>query len=378
MLLYTGCSTQQKYRVLSFFFDGVPPPGGWPTTQPSQARGPGGSSPAAAATSQPVVYIYHPPYAGRRCFDCHDREHGNSIDNTNGVLCRKCHGSYFTLKPGDWEHGPVAARMCSLCHEPHKSQYKGLLTQAQPGLCLTCHNPQDIFTSSYHAKVHQEVCTTCHDPHKAGNRLLLADSHTYQLRHVEPVPPTGGHALWDNTVCTKCHIAAESNKLISDVDRVCVTCHAKVQHPGPGIKLHQAVVEGKCTICHTPHRSSRPHLIRDTAEQMCFKCHKLSEITTPQHPPVYRADCLICHHGHRSSRPYLLRAGIPLPPGAQTQPALPPTPAATQRATRAASQPATVPAVLWPASAAAAGPGSGVRGGNPSTRPMARGREVGR
>jgi len=314
-LLLIGCNEGTRYRVLSFFFDGVPPPPG--VTVPKTIIGPWGvelgpddpraqkylrsaaSRPAGLQTSQPV-WFQHTPYRKRRCEECHSE--GSSYETIPAAkTCRKCHQPYRELQADDWAHGPVALGRCDLCHVvSHKSKHRGLLTKAVPELCLDCHDRTETLSRPYHAVASGQACSQCHDPHLAGNRLLLVDSTTYKRRARQAKIAPSKHAAWPKTTCVQCHVAEQSNRLVADVDRVCLTCHEKVRRPSEGPPLHEAVREGKCLTCHAPHRSTRPHLVRAVGEKMCVGCHKPEQMRVEAHPPMQRADCLLCHTGHSS------------------------------------------------------------------------------
>lgn len=207
------------------------------------------------------------------------------------------------------------------------------------------------------------VCTRCHDPHAAGNRLLLADSRSYKLRRRTAAQAVSAHVAWTDDDCGKCHLRDKSNVLAQDIDAVCIDCHDSVDadiraaqaqagrdtqdtwtemrteaqtstpptaghSPASGAsrpRLHEALLEGGCTTCHTPHQSMLDHLIKPAGEALCFRCHKPEEVQTPEHPIVHRVDCLSCHTGHHVERPHMLKPGIPTGKGMPGGAAVPPS-----------------------------------------------------
>lgn len=334
-LLVTGCQDEVKrYETLSFFFDGVPPPAGYDLPpQPQPLIGPWGvqidprselgqqmlakrqAQPTAAGTDEAEqVFFYHTPYKNRDCFGCHDQAQGYTPPAAGAMLCNKCHASYTQFEQDDWVHGPVVVGQCGWCHESHKSEQPSLTREAQPALCMSCHDQAFIDHDPFHAGMRDPNCTDCHDPHASGNRLLLADSRTYQRRAKTMALLPSPHAGWPKDLCSSCHVPERSNQLTEDVDATCVSCHEISKLAGMGEpKPHEAVVDGKCTTCHLPHRSTMPHLLRADAQKKCYACHKPEEGRTATHPDVTRVDCLLCHAGHGSARPALLRPGIPIP-----------------------------------------------------------------
>lgn len=331
LLAPLGCDEITRYRALSFFFDGVPPPPGVivekepePWEEGRTATRPIATRPTSGPAAETVASV-HMPFQKRQCTECHSSLQSYQVA-AEVESCRSCHPSYYTLKPDDWSHGPVAVGKCAMCHKGHKSEYPGLLTAPQPALCFNCHQASEVLSRPYHSQAQRKACSTCHDPHSAGNRHLLADSRTYLRRASREAVQSAPHAAWNKQECNRCHVPEHSNQLLPEVNKVCLSCHAKVQTPAPSSMpastaveltdvlaiepIHEAVRQGQCTTCHTAHRSPRPHLERSTAEQMCFACHKLKEVQTDAHPRVNRVDCLLCHSGHHSPRKHLLREGV--------------------------------------------------------------------
>jgi predicted CXXCH cytochrome family protein len=327
-LLLAGCSDLTRYRVLSFFFDEVPPPAGIPpeavrTPPPGavpwqteaaaerqeQVAQAAEAPPAPPEPAKPV--FFHAPYQRRQCAECHAAEASYQTPIREADVCGKCHADHLEWRQDDWVHGPAALGRCTICPDPHKAEHDNLLTAAQPDLCWTCHDSARVMAQSYHRQGDVTDCSFCHDPHSAGNRMLLADSETYARSRPALLPAPPGHAAWDKATCATCHQAAQSNVVVKDVDQKCLGCHDRAALAPPGQTPHAAVSLGRCTLCHTPHRSPRPHLIRPQAEKVCYTCHDPAEVRTPAHPQVVRADCLICHRGHYSELPHLLKPGIP-------------------------------------------------------------------
>ena len=328
-----GCNSDVRYRILSFFFDGVPPPEG-ATTRPTPVVGPWGipldpDDPEAkkflarAAARGPAKYepaFLHQPFEKRLCAECHNPEKSYQAPVADDT-CAKCHAPYYRYRSDDWVHGPVALGMCATCHKSHQSKYPGLLTMDVPDMCFSCHDASRILWRPQHAGAETLRCTKCHDPHLAGNRLLLADSGSFvrRKRRIKLLPSK--HSTWEKDTCTKCHQSAASKQVVDNVDEVCLSCHEKVQQPTPGRTLHEPITKGKCASCHVAHRSPLLHLIKPEAEKNCLGCHKLKDVLTEKHPRIYRGDCLVCHTGHDSPREHLLRpAGTTMWEEPTTQP----------------------------------------------------------
>ena len=353
--LFLSCSPATEYRVLSFFFDGVPVPPGMEDEAGKKEMivGPDGQLmdpddprvkdflardtvvPTEDDLPQEEGLIFHKPYEKRQCMECHSPEAGFQVAITTDV-CNTCHQPYYDLPANEWIHGPVALGKCSMCHEPHESRHDHLLTEAMPDLCFSCHDAPRVLSRPYHAEAVTGACTDCHDPHSAGNRSLLVDSNTYQRRKAGMRLQPSAHADWEKDTCATCHLAEQSNLTVPDVDSVCLSCHEDVPRSPGETPLHDPVVQGQCTSCHLAHDSPLKHLIKPEAEKNCAACHPVAELSKDNHPRFHRGECLTCHTGHRSARDHLLKATPTriLPATPATQPAdgreMPTTAPATQ------------------------------------------------
>lgn len=161
---WLGCTPQKHYKVLSFFFDGVPDPNAPPE----------GELDAESATSgRPVPRaILHKPFAENKCDACHTSASGRfqDFDKADDSSCAKCHEhvqTQFAVM-----HGPVAIGGCSFCHVPHESSIPALLIDTAPAVCLTCHDRELLpATPADHAT--DRSCLDCHVGHGSDKRGLL-------------------------------------------------------------------------------------------------------------------------------------------------------------------------------------------------------------
>lgn len=157
-----GCAPGTRYQVLSFFFDGVPPPEGMGTTAATSASGKAPLRPPKAVISK------HAPYAKKQCNGCHTPM-TNTLIATVPELCFGCHK--MGEKQKRYVHAPSLAGFCRLCHDPHLSRHPYLLLAEPREMCFYCHNPEDVAKNPAHAD-DQAPCTQCHNPH-ADNRYFL-------------------------------------------------------------------------------------------------------------------------------------------------------------------------------------------------------------
>lgn len=159
--VFLGCSPEKKYKVLSFFFDGVPAPAG-----------------AATGSSATLVMHQHKPYADGTCGKCHPSDdvqlsvtEASDIAAVNASVCLRCHQN----TPTEYEvmHGPVAIGQCLLCHAPHESPIAGLLRAPAIKLCSQCHSPEMMVADRPEHKDSKADCLSCHVGHGGPKHGLL-------------------------------------------------------------------------------------------------------------------------------------------------------------------------------------------------------------
>ncbi len=164
---WVGCSVERNYKVLTFFFDGVPDP---------NAPKPAADSPAGLQLDirQSPSYSIHRPYADDQCSECHaDRQ--VRIGGRDSTVCLKCHKE--TLPVHAVTHGPVDANACLWCHVPHESAYAVLFKAPARDVCSQCHTPEMLVSARVpeHADAGRS-CLECHFGHGGEQRYFLKPS----------------------------------------------------------------------------------------------------------------------------------------------------------------------------------------------------------
>ena len=166
VVMLCGCEAQTRYKVLSFFFDGVPAPG----DRSSLAKGGAGADANKSAGEREQHASKHGPYAAKMCAACHD-PNTNALLLPKDKLCLKCHD----LQLGRRQHGPVASGSCLACHDPHRSSSEHLLVAPARVFCIYCHDAKEIFAREAHQGINNTSCTVCHNPHGSDNDYFLRD-----------------------------------------------------------------------------------------------------------------------------------------------------------------------------------------------------------
>jgi len=160
-----GCSAGTSHRVLSFFFDGVPP------LAPASSSGADGGAAQQGTATHAGNSSKHVPFAKKQCNECH-------VSGTNNLvapvpeLCFRCHKLDLTKRR--YVHAPVVSGFCRLCHDPHNSRNPFLLVIKPEELCFFCHNAEDVYRNAAH-RDRDELCLKCHNPHADNRYFLKAD-----------------------------------------------------------------------------------------------------------------------------------------------------------------------------------------------------------
>jgi predicted CXXCH cytochrome family protein len=173
-LLLASCDEVESHKMLTFFFDGVPPLRSEISATPSSVA----KDSKMVANAPTTVWSIHEPV--KDCTQCHgsraQRGFSGKVQLVAEVpqLCYRCHKEFSTLE--GWVHGPVATGACLLCHEPHKTKTEALLRKPVPDLCLQCHDTQAVRAVKGHADPSYTHCTDCHEGHAGATRNLLRPS----------------------------------------------------------------------------------------------------------------------------------------------------------------------------------------------------------
>jgi predicted CXXCH cytochrome family protein len=175
MVLLCGCDPVTRYQITSTIFDGVPrmPPAEEYCRDYHQRTL---AEEAAVEKSKQLALqkaqaSTHPPYAEKRCNDCHDKNTDSGFVTPLEDLCAACHKDFLK---GSFFHGPAAAGACLKCHAAHNSKNPNLLTQPKKLICDVCHvEPRAAAGLHDNARDRGIVCADCHDPHAANNKFFL-------------------------------------------------------------------------------------------------------------------------------------------------------------------------------------------------------------
>ena len=174
MILITSCDETKRHKVLSFFFDGVPPLKDPNAIAPIAASDPNSDFPALEGSEVKRGVRAHGP--DRVCLLCHKKVNESRVAAQTEVsrvpeLCFGCHKSFADSQK--YVHGPVAVGQCDFCHNPHDSRNESLLNFSVPELCYRCHDQSSIESIPSHDKDTISRCNLCHEAHSSSKKGLL-------------------------------------------------------------------------------------------------------------------------------------------------------------------------------------------------------------
>lgn len=261
-ILIFSCAPNKVYNLKKFFFDGVPAPiVANVEAKDTISLGLLDSLERSKIIINKPEFVIHKPYLEKKCNDCHYAGSMGKLKTPLKDLCYTCHTNFNTAYSS--LHGPVASGNCTQCHNPHRSKLNSLLLEEGNQLCFKCHDKLDIDSSKIHKTIGDKSCVTCHNPHGGANKGLLQDN-----------------------ACYECHEKFEATYTYM---------HGPV---GAG---------GLCVACHESHDSTKPSLLKLTANELCLNCHNKADIyRTQTHLTSKKQSCTHCHNPHGSNQPMLL------------------------------------------------------------------------
>ena len=135
----------------------------------------------------------HVPSQKWECLQCHELKKDGpkySVPKPVEILCYRCHGK----KVSGWKkmkmvHGPTGLGQCTLCHDPHGSDFPALARMQVTDLCTNCHTEKESgqhVIAGFFGKGHptrgvpdpfvpgkEFTCAGCHSRHASNFANLL-------------------------------------------------------------------------------------------------------------------------------------------------------------------------------------------------------------
>jgi predicted CXXCH cytochrome family protein len=163
LAIVIGCDKAERHKILTFFFDGVPP-------LSFEYLDPNSPDYAEQLKKLEQASRGSSHNTGKECFTvCHDKSgiHFKPVPE----LCYTCHDDYS--KQGVYVHAPVLVGDCLFCHREHESRNRFLMRYSIPTLCFKCHDKDAVALIENHNNEEYNLCTGCHSGHATSNKHLL-------------------------------------------------------------------------------------------------------------------------------------------------------------------------------------------------------------
>ena len=203
------------------------------------------------------------------CHNPHNAANRKLLRQEPVALCGSCHGSLreASSKAKVQHRALTTGAQCANCHNPHASTVEKLLIQLPFDLCLSCHNRDDMAgaggkklqnmkawldgNKEWHGPVAAKDCSACHEPHGGNQFRLLKES--YPQEFYAPYNPRT-YAL-----CFSCH----REEAFSTAQTTALTSFRNGSTNLHFVHLQQAGRGRTCRACHEVHASKQEHHIRD-------------------------------------------------------------------------------------------------------------------
>lgn len=205
---------------------------------------------------------------GEGCENCHNphsTDYKYMLTAAPGDICGNCHEEIGEkAKSAKFKHAVLEKdKKCLNCHDPHASPVEYTLKKEKPALCLDCHKRvtgadarvYDIFSVMKnnpfkHEPVEEGDCSNCHDPHGSNFTGILAAKYPPRFYSEFKV---------DNyELCFQCH----------DPSLVEIKETSKTTNFRDGTRnlhyLHVNLKKGRtCRACHEVHAGKNKKLVRE-------------------------------------------------------------------------------------------------------------------
>jgi len=194
------------------------------------------------------------PMANKECESCH----GAGTVHTKAKKSEKRGGSIINFGKNAWTPVKDQNEKCLACHQTHQRiEWKGSTHAFNEVACASCHSIHTAKDPVLDRQTQPKVCFGCH----ANEQAKFQQTSHHPVRE-------------GKMGCSECHDAHGGNasglKIKASVREKCTSCHAEKR--GPFLWDHAPAAED-CNLCHTPHGSNQPALLKKRVPQLCQECH---------------------------------------------------------------------------------------------------------
>lgn len=225
----------------------------------------------------------------RQCHNPHGSDNQHLLVRPMNIICLECHDPLPAETARGSEHSVVKGEKgCINCHVPHSSDRKLLLKMDLVDLCLSCHDREITIKEDGKIRQIQNImqkikempythspakwCTSCHASHGSKYKNLLVAPFPEDNYNKYESGGNGTKNTYD--LCFGCHKKKMLNENIGPEDTGFRNDTVK---DGSVVRenlhwFHVVNAAGSddinrgrnCIICHSPHGTTNPHLIRST------------------------------------------------------------------------------------------------------------------
>ncbi len=164
--------------------------------------------------------------------------------------------------------------------------------------------------NGFHSSTNKEICLNCH---RFENLSDCVNCHSDKFLGAWVHKPVA------EAKCFFCHEKENNFVPKEPFAETCLKCHTAMQEKIDTMPMvHAPVIEGYCTICHSPHKSTNRTHLRKPPSELCFECHDSASIHSTSYMKVHptsgvkveklnkEIDCADCHSPHFSDNDKLL------------------------------------------------------------------------
>jgi len=203
------------------------------------------------------------------CHNPHNAGQRKLLLATGGALCTACHTDIKAVSENaKVQHAALSAgAQCANCHDPHGSSVERLLSALPFDLCVACHARDNLVGADgkkmqnmkawlaanpqWHGPVLAKDCSACHQPHGGANFRLLKEFY-----------PPEFYAPYDArnyALCFSCH----NEPAFSTPETTTLTGFRNGARNLHYVHLQQGSRGRTCRACHEVHASRQEHHLRE-------------------------------------------------------------------------------------------------------------------
>ncbi|HEX9046400.1 MAG TPA: cytochrome c3 family protein [Verrucomicrobiae bacterium] len=203
------------------------------------------------------------------CHNPHNSKYPKLLVQESQSLCLSCHTAISNIvSNAKVKHDALTAgAKCLNCHNPHAANVEHLLTRLPFDLCVGCHgkdgladhngkaltNMKSLLANNphQHGPVADKDCSACHNPHGSDNFRLLTK-----------VYPAEFYSAYDPklyALCFDCH----EESMIKDPKTTTLTKFRNGDQNLHYVHVNKDERGRTCRACHEVHASQQVHQIRD-------------------------------------------------------------------------------------------------------------------